>query len=105
MDNKTISFTIIQVDSGETDIHVILTWKAVDKLHVNAMKISEINSMTNSSYLVVLFCATAGKNGEDLGVDEEQIVLFVYLLYDVPNNKVSGKLNLSIYLFHMLQCV
>lgn len=52
------------------------------------MKISEINSLTNSSYLVVLFCATAGKNGEELGVDEEQIVLFVYLLYDVPNNKV-----------------
>ena len=58
------------------------------KLYDIAMKISEINSMTNSSYLVVLFCATAGKNGEDLGVDEEQVVLFVYLLYDVPNNKV-----------------
>ncbi|XP_052230014.1 epithelial splicing regulatory protein 1-like isoform X1 [Dreissena polymorpha] len=52
------------------------------------MKIEEINSMTNSSYLVVLFCATAGKNGDDLGVDEEQVVLFVYLLYDLPNNKV-----------------
>ncbi|XP_045194207.1 epithelial splicing regulatory protein 1-like isoform X2 [Mercenaria mercenaria] len=52
------------------------------------MKISEINNMTNSSYLVVLFCASAGKNGEELGVDEEQIVLFVYLLYDLPNNKV-----------------
>lgn len=63
------------------------------------MKISEINNMANSSYLVVLFCATAGKNGEDLGVDEEQIVLFVYLLYDVPNNKVRGKLILSFYLF------
>lgn len=63
------------------------------------MKISEINNMANSSYLVVLFCATAGKNGEELGVDEEQIVLFVYLLYDVPNNKVRGKLILSFYLF------
>jgi epithelial splicing regulatory protein 1/2 len=52
------------------------------------MKISEINNMTNSSYLVVLFCASAGKNGEELGVDEEQIVLFTYLLYDLPNNKV-----------------
>jgi epithelial splicing regulatory protein 1/2 len=56
------------------------------------MKISEINSMTNSSYLVVLFCASAGKNGEELGVDEEQIVLFVYLLYDVPNNKVGSQI-------------
>lgn len=44
--------------------------------------------MANSSYLVALFCASAGKNGEELGVDEEQIILFVYLLFDVPNNKV-----------------
>ena len=41
-----------------------------------------------ASHLVVLFCATAGQNGENLGSDEEQIVLFVYLLYDVANNKV-----------------
>lgn len=40
------------------------------------------------SHIVILFCATAGKNGEDLGVDEEQIVIFVYLLFDVTNNKV-----------------
>lgn len=40
------------------------------------------------SYLVVLFQATGGKSGEDLGSDEEQICLFVYLLYDVTNNKV-----------------
>ncbi|KAK6178533.1 hypothetical protein SNE40_013306 [Patella caerulea] len=40
------------------------------------------------SYLVALFCASAGKNGEELGSDEEQIILFVYLLYDVTNNKV-----------------
>ncbi|XP_046354450.1 epithelial splicing regulatory protein 1-like isoform X1 [Haliotis cracherodii] len=39
-------------------------------------------------YLVALFCASAGKNGEELGSDEEQIVLFVYLLFDVTNNKV-----------------
>ncbi|XP_052815866.1 epithelial splicing regulatory protein 1-like isoform X2 [Mya arenaria] len=52
------------------------------------MKISEVSTMASSSYLVVLFCATAGKNGDELGVDEEQVVLFVYLLYDVPNNKV-----------------
>ncbi|ELT87306.1 hypothetical protein CAPTEDRAFT_189098 [Capitella teleta] len=40
-----------------------------------------------ASHLVVLFCATAGQNGENLGSDEEQIVLFVYLLYDLANNK------------------
>ncbi|VDI45110.1 epithelial splicing regulatory protein 1-like isoform X1 [Mytilus galloprovincialis] len=41
-----------------------------------------------TSHLLIFFCATAGKNGEELGNDEEQIVLFVYLLYDVSNCKV-----------------
>jgi len=45
-------------------------------------------AMTTTSHLVCLFCVTAGQNGENLGSDEEQIVLFVYLLYDVANNKV-----------------
>jgi len=54
------------------------------------MKISEISTMTNSPYLVVLFTATAGKNGDELGIDEQQVILFVYLLYDVPNNKVGS---------------
>jgi len=44
--------------------------------------------MTTTSHLVCLFCVTAGQNGENLGSDEEQIVLFVYLLYDIANNKV-----------------
>ena len=44
--------------------------------------------MMRPSYLVVAFLATGGKQGEDLGSDEEQIVLFVYLLYDITNNKV-----------------
>ena len=40
------------------------------------------------SHLVIVFVATAGQNGENLGSDEAQIVLFVYLLYDVSKNKV-----------------
>ena len=43
---------------------------------------------TTTTHLVCLFCVTAGQNGENLGSDEEQIVLFVYLLYDIANNKV-----------------
>jgi len=45
--------------------------------------------MTTTSHLVCLFCVTAGQNGENLGSDEEQIVLFVYLLHDIANNKVG----------------
>lgn len=40
-------------------------------------------------HLVCFFVSTAGKNGDDLGSDEEQIVQIVYLLYDQSNNKVS----------------
>jgi len=46
--------------------------------------------MANSpSYLVCLFVATSGQNGESLGSDEEQIVVFAYSLLDVANNKVG----------------
>lgn len=51
--------------------------------------------------IVVLFVATAGQNGENVGSDEQQIVLFVYLLFDVTNNKVSQNhllVNYSMYI-------
>jgi len=43
------------------------------------------------SHIVCLFVATSGQNGESLGCDEEQIVVFAYALMDVANNKVSGR--------------
>ena len=55
----------------------------------HALPNTQVNLKMAASYLVVCFCATAGQNGENLGSDEEQIVLFVYILYDVTNNKVS----------------
>ena len=57
--------------------------------------------MMGPSYLVVLFQATGGKSGEDLGSDEEQICIFVYLLYDVTNNKVRTMAFISINRFHI----
>lgn len=42
-----------------------------------------------ASHLTILYCASAGKQGDDLGADEAQTVVLVYLLYDVLNNKVS----------------
>ncbi|XP_076449864.1 RNA-binding protein fusilli-like isoform X2 [Babylonia areolata] len=47
-----------------------------------------MGSSGSPSHLVLLFCVSAGKNGEELGSDEEQIVYLVYLLYDVYSNKV-----------------
>ena len=46
------------------------------------------NKKMAPSHIIIVFVATAGQNGENLGSDEAQIVLFVYLLYDVSNNKV-----------------
>lgn len=43
------------------------------------------------SHLLICFVVSAGKNGEELGVDEEQIVLIVCLLFDVSNCKVRQK--------------
>ena len=51
--------------------------------------LQKMGSSGGPSHLVVLFCVSAGKNGEELGSDEEQIVYLVYLLYDVTNNKVG----------------
>ncbi|KAL8593028.1 hypothetical protein ACOMHN_017958 [Nucella lapillus] len=52
------------------------------------MQVTMGSSQGGPSHLVLVFCVTAGKNGEDLGSDEEQIVNLVYMLYDVANNKV-----------------
>uniref|UniRef100_T1ILP7 RRM domain-containing protein n=1 Tax=Strigamia maritima TaxID=126957 RepID=T1ILP7_STRMM len=41
-----------------------------------------------AAYLVVLYTVTAGQNGSQLGSDEEEIVLLVWLVLDLANNKV-----------------
>ncbi|ESO06931.1 hypothetical protein HELRODRAFT_139357, partial [Helobdella robusta] len=46
--------------------------------------------------LVCLFFVTSGQNGENLGSDEEQIVLFVHMIYDLKENKVCIQLFLYI---------
>ncbi|GAB6030575.1 hypothetical protein CHUAL_007437 [Chamberlinius hualienensis] len=40
------------------------------------------------SYLVALHTATAGLNGNQLGSDEEEVVLIAWLVLDIINNKV-----------------
>ncbi|XP_014675115.1 PREDICTED: epithelial splicing regulatory protein 1-like isoform X2 [Priapulus caudatus] len=44
--------------------------------------------MAAAAYLVVFYCATSGQNDENLGADEEEIVLLVWLVIDIANNKV-----------------
>jgi epithelial splicing regulatory protein 1/2 len=46
------------------------------------------SSGSSTSHLVCLFLVTSGQNEENLGIDEEQIAVIVYLLYDIANNRV-----------------
>jgi len=46
--------------------------------------------MSSCKYLVIFYAVSAGQNGPNLGADEEQIVLIVYLILDVANNKIIG---------------
>ena len=39
-------------------------------------------------YLVTAHAVTAGQDGPLLGSDEEEVVLLIYLVLDVVNNKV-----------------
>lgn len=40
-------------------------------------------------YLCCLYLATAGQQGNNLGSDEEEIVLLIYVIIDVAQNEVS----------------
>jgi epithelial splicing regulatory protein 1/2 len=44
--------------------------------------------MMEAPYLCVLYVATAGQQGPGLGADEEEIVLLVYIIIDMGQNKV-----------------
>jgi len=46
--------------------------------------------MSSCKYLVIFYAVSAGQNGPNLGADEEDIVLIVYLILDVANNKIVG---------------
>lgn len=50
-----------------------------------------ITKMATTRYLVVVYVVTAGlHDGDDLGSDEEEIVLFTWLVIDITNCKVSN---------------
>ena len=44
--------------------------------------------MGSRKYLVIFHAVSSGQNGPLLGADEQEIVLLVYLVLDVINNKV-----------------
>lgn len=44
--------------------------------------------MLSTPYLCAFYVATAGLQGASLGSDEEEIVLLIYVIIDVTQNKV-----------------
>ena len=44
--------------------------------------------MGSRKYLVLFHSVSCGQNGPNLGADEQDIVLIVYLILDITNNKV-----------------
>ena len=44
--------------------------------------------VATTKYLVIYHAVSAGQNGPNLGCDEEEIVMIVYLVLDVAQNKV-----------------
>lgn len=44
--------------------------------------------MTSNRFLIVIYTVTGGQHHEELGSDEQEIVLFAYLVLDIVNLKV-----------------
>ncbi|RWS31452.1 epithelial splicing regulatory protein 1-like protein [Leptotrombidium deliense] len=44
--------------------------------------------MATTRYFVIVYVVTAGLHGDDLGSDEEEIVLFAWLVVDIANCKI-----------------
>ncbi|XP_030756360.1 RNA-binding protein fusilli isoform X2 [Sitophilus oryzae] len=54
------------------------------------MSIKGLNMMGSPNHVCVLYLATAGLQGALMGSDEQEIVLLIYVIVDVIQNKVVG---------------
>lgn len=45
--------------------------------------------MATTKYLVVVYVVTAGLHADDLGSDEEEVVLLTWVVVDISNCKVG----------------
>ena len=52
--------------------------------------------MGECRYLVIFYGVSAGQNGSNMGADEQDLVMLVYLVLNVEENKV-GLLNKDIW--------
>ena len=69
---------------------LLITKKAADNLKLSRLQEQQIVIMgASSKYLVIYHAISAGQNGPNLGCDEEEIVMILYLVLNVAENKVS----------------
>ena len=48
-----------------------------------------VNTMSDTKYLVIFYGVSAGQNGDNLGSDEQDLVLLIFLVINTEENKVS----------------
>ena len=47
-----------------------------------------INTMSDTKYLVIFYGVSAGQNGDNLGSDEQDLVMLIFLVINTEENKV-----------------
>jgi hypothetical protein len=58
--------------------------------------------MATTRYLVVVYVVTAGLHADDLGCDEEETLLFAWVVVDITNCKVSQIIYHSLHILLLL---
>ena len=49
--------------------------------------------MSSTKYLVIFYGVSAGQNGPNLGSDEQDLVMLIFLVIDTEENKVKDTLS------------
>ena len=55
--------------------------------------------MSNTKYLVIFYGVSAGQNGDNLGSDEQDLVMLIFLVINTEENKVRRRIFKSLMTF------
>ena len=48
-----------------------------------------MTTMSDTKYLVIFYGVSAGQNGDNLGSDEQDLIMLIFLVINTEENKVS----------------
>ena len=54
---------------------------------------TDFSNMSSTKYLVIFYGVSAGQNGPNLGSDEQDLVMLIFLVIDTEENKVKDTLS------------